>query len=94
MKVMHSSITCASRETDSMHMSALSVSLNALFYVYRIKWLLLMQCLITDLGTMLSGCELHSGHVICFGILLWFSLLLKDGFLFILFSKVRCKMQR
>lgn len=29
---------------------------------------------------MLSGCEPQSGGVICFGILLWFSLLLKDSF--------------
>lgn len=40
MKVMHSSITRASREMDSMHMNALSVCLNALFYIYRIKCLL------------------------------------------------------
>lgn len=59
------------------------VCLNALFYIYRIKCLLLMQCIITDLGTKLSGCEPQSGGVICFGILLWFSLLLKDFFFFV-----------
>lgn len=37
--------------------------------------------LITGLQTMLSGCEPNSGAVICFGILLWFSLVLKDFFL-------------
>lgn len=37
--------------------------------------------LITGLQTMLSGCEPNSGAVICFGILLWFSLVLEDFFL-------------
>lgn len=37
--------------------------------------------LITGLQTMLSGCEPSSGAAICFGILLWFSLVLKDFFL-------------
>lgn len=73
-----------------MHMNALSVCLNALFY--KIKCLLLKQCFLTDLETVPPGCKPHSGGVICFGVLLWLSLLSKD-FFFILFSKVRCKMQ-
>lgn len=39
--------------------------------------------LITGLQTMLSGCEPNSGAVICFALLLWFSLLLKDFFFFV-----------
>lgn len=50
-------------------------------------------CLITDLETILPGCEPHNGGVICFGFLLWFSLLLKDIFWSMLFSEVECKMQ-
>lgn len=76
-----------------MHMNALSVCLNALFYVYKIKCLLLKQCFLTDLETVPPGCKPHSGGVICFGVLLWLSLLLRDIFFCILFSKVRCKMQ-
>lgn len=76
MKAIHCSVTRASQERDSMHMSAMLACLYELFYVYRIKCLLLMQSLITGLETMLSGCEPNSGGVIYFGILLWFSLLL------------------
>lgn len=80
MKVIHSSIARVSQEMDSMHMNALSVCLNALFHIYRIKCLLLMQCLIRDLETILPGCEPHSRGILCFGILLWFLILLKDFF--------------
>lgn len=70
--------TC--KQGDRQRACECIVCSNALFYIYRIKCLLLTQCVITDLGTMLSGCEPQSGGVICFGILLWFSLLLKDSF--------------
>lgn len=79
MKVIHSSVVRASREMGSMHVNASSLCLNALFYLYRIKCLLLKQCLITDLE-ILSGCEPHSGGVICFGISLWFSLVKRHFF--------------
>lgn len=40
-----------------------------------------MECLITDLETILPGCKPRSGGVIHFGILLWLSLLLNDIFI-------------
>lgn len=60
MKVIHCNVTRASQERDSMHMSAMLACLYELFYVYRIKCLLLTQSLITGLETMLSGCEPNS----------------------------------
>lgn len=58
-----------------------------LIYVCRMKCLLLVQCSITDVETILGGCETHSRSVMCFSILLWFSRWVCA------LSKVRCKMQ-